>query len=80
MSAPQIGDTNVRGYVLPDTCQSSVEALASIYGWHPPDSKNPNCFYVIGCVAFSEGTEVLFDVIEGPWGTGEGVGTNVRRA
>jgi hypothetical protein len=77
---PTIGSTNVRGYVLPDTCQGNVEALPSIYGFQRADVKNPNCFYVVGGVDFPEGAEIFFDVIAAPWGRGEAVAANLRIA
>lgn len=76
---PQIGDTNVRGFVLPDTCAGDVSALESIYGDQNPDVKNPLIFAVPGTgVDLPVGTEVVFDVIAGP--QGEAVASNIRRA
>ena len=78
MSAPQIGDTNVRGYILPATTGYEIEALESIYGQQQPGVFNPLLFNVIGGVNLPVATEVLFDVIAGPWSTA--IATNVRRA
>jgi hypothetical protein len=84
MSVPQIGDVNIRGFVLPDTCGGGrIEALESIYGDQNPDIANPLIFSVYGHdVGFPEGTEILFDVIGFTQPTGETIplASNIRRA
>jgi hypothetical protein len=78
---PQIGDVDVRGYVLPATCAGDVEALESIYGQRKSDTYNPLIFSVPGTgVNLPEGTEVLFDIVASRWDATKGVATNVRRA
>jgi hypothetical protein len=70
MSIPQIGDLNVRGFVLPDTCGHTIEALESLYGNQKPDGYNPLLFMAApGETIPPVGTEVLFDCIASPWGS-----------
>jgi hypothetical protein len=78
---PTIGSTNVRGYILPDTCGGDVEALESIYGNQKAVGGNPLVFYAflhLDRSVLPTGTEVLFDVVAGP--QGEALASNVRRA
>jgi hypothetical protein len=81
---PTIGSTNVRGFVLPDTCGGgAVCALESLYGNQNPDRFNPLIFAVYGHdVGFPEGAEILFDVIGFTQPTGETIplASNIRRA
>lgn len=85
MSAPTIGSTGVRGYVLPAGSQFDVEALASLYGFHDAGSFNPNLFVVPGGVNLPAFTEILFDIIASPWPASvktapTAIATNIRRA
>jgi hypothetical protein len=78
---PQIGSTNVRGYILPDTCGGDVEALESIYGNQKAIGFNPLvffCFPHLDRSVLPTGTEILFDVVAGP--QGEAMAGNIRRA
>jgi hypothetical protein len=78
---PQIGSTNVRGYILPDTCGGDVEALESIYGNQKAIGFNPLvffCFPHLDRSVLPTGTEILFDVVADQ--NGNPIGTNVRRA
>jgi len=69
MAIPQIGATNVRGYVvLPTVSGGQIECLASLYGQPPVGALfNPNLFYVApGETLPTPGTLILFDVIANP--------------
>ena len=86
MSAPTIGSTNVRGYVLPAGSGYDVEALQSLYGFQPAGQYNPLLFVVVGGVKLPAFTEILFDIAAAPWtptsvkGAPTAVAVNVRRA
>jgi len=75
---PVVGSTNVRGFVLPQTCSGSVCALPSLYGDVPVDRYNPLVFFSSQDLSeFAVGTEIYFDVAPG---NGTPVATNIRAA
>lgn len=77
---PQIGDRDVRGFVLPSTCAGSVCAL-SIYGDYPANAFNPLIYYATEDLTarFAVGAEVVFDIA--PFAvSGDAYATNVRAA
>ena len=80
MSVPQIGDVNIRGFVLPDTCGGGrIEALESIYGDQNPDIANPLVFSSTEDLSeFAVGDEVVFDVTA--FWDGSPRASNIRRA
>jgi hypothetical protein len=86
MSVPQIGDTNVRGYVIDAVWKTSsgmhvgqsFECLESLYGNRSADGFNPLIFSSVVPTGLPYGTEVVFDVVAGP--QGQAVASNVRRA
>ena len=91
MSVPQIGDTNVRAYVIDAPWNLSYgpvqgqtfECLESIYGAQSADAFNPLIFRSQYPTGLPYGTEVLIDIVAEPatWPqTGHGVASNVRRA
>jgi hypothetical protein len=76
---PQIGDVNIPGFVLPDTCGGSVSALESLYGDQNPDLANPLVFSSTEDLSeFAVGDEVVFDVTA--FWDGSPRASNIRRA
>jgi len=74
MAAPQNGDTDVRGYILPD---GSVCALGDDT---PPNQFNPYVFYCVADHGFPVLTEIMFDVAAFANPLAGLYATNVRRA
>jgi hypothetical protein len=75
---PTIGDVNIRGFILPDTCAGKVCALPSLYGDFPADQFNPCVFPTVENVTLPVGSECLFHVAA-TW-DGRPFAKNVRAA